>query len=202
MSLLFPIAVSFSIASSLIIVGKINCDEGADLKLLSLISSHAFINSCRLAAGNSITQTYMSIPALLLDFPEPSSPEHFAAARRLGQQWPVFWNVGNVFFRPLSMLGLFGYLVATFTTPVHPSGLYVFSALAHLITIVHSAVHMQPLNERLHALADVHYEDGTADVDIAEAEAMAWRWADLNHTRMFMPLLGSAVALYGILRSP
>lgn len=51
----------------------------------------------------------MGVPALLVDFPPPSSPGHAAAARHLGHQWPIFWSMGNVFFRPISTLGIFGY---------------------------------------------------------------------------------------------
>lgn len=51
----------------------------------------------------------MGVPALLVDFPPPSSPGHAAAARHLGRQWPIFWSMGNVFFRPISTLGIFGY---------------------------------------------------------------------------------------------
>lgn len=174
--------------------------------------------------GNAITQSFMSIPALLVDFPRPSSPEHAAAARRLGRQWPVFWHVGNVFFRPLSMLGLVGYLVAALlSSPHHGRAAYVAGAAAHLVTIVHSAVHMQPLNARLHALAaadpkkvDDHDHDerngrggggeagdsaaSAGDAAVAEAEAMARRWAELNILRLVMPLVAGTVALVETLR--
>ena len=153
-----------------------------------------------MSPGNAITQSFMSIPALLLDFPRPSSPEHTAAARHLGRQWPVFWQVGNVFFRPLSMLGFIGYTIAAVTSPSGRWVAYTIAAAAHLVTIGHSAVHMQPINEKLHALGKDRKDDDEAAVDMAAAEPMTRRWARLNLLRVVLPLTAGTVALCETMR--
>ncbi|GAB1315376.1 Monooxygenase [Madurella fahalii] len=162
--------------------------------------------------GNAITQTYMSVPALLVDFPAPSSPSHPAAARLLGRQWPVFWSIGNVFFRPISTLGVFGYAYASwmarrsgesgFGRQLNVKGvadwkLYAVSAACHLVTVVHSAINMQPLNAKLEGL---RWEKGN-EVDGKRAEEYARRWAKLNVVRMVMPLVAGSVALWQAVRT-
>ncbi|KAK3693150.1 hypothetical protein B0T22DRAFT_504658 [Podospora appendiculata] len=157
--------------------------------------------------GNAITQSYMGVPALLVNFPPPSSPSHAAAARHLGQQWPVFWNVGNVFFRPISTLGILGYgytsWVAAHTsanaaTPAGRSAwrLYLISATCHLITVVHSAINMQPMNSKLDGLRDPK----VSGVDPSLAEYYARRWIAMNSVRIAMPLIAGSVALWQTLR--
>ncbi|OIW25956.1 hypothetical protein CONLIGDRAFT_717616 [Coniochaeta ligniaria NRRL 30616] len=147
--------------------------------------------------GNAITQSFMGVPALLIDFPPPTSPYHAAAARHLGRQWPVFWAVGNVFFRPISTLGIFGYTFAAYhaaSTSSRGGGdwrLYAVSAACHLVTVVHSAVNMQPINARIDALKD----EGVGTAELEKAEYWARRWARLNLVRLVMPLVAGSLAL-------
>ncbi|KAK3380970.1 hypothetical protein B0H63DRAFT_474679 [Podospora didyma] len=164
--------------------------------------------------GNAITQSFMGVPALLVDFPRPSSPEHPAAVRHLGRQWPVFWEVGNVFFRPISTLGIFGYAYTSWTARDNSinglgalglpglSGLgdwrfYAVSAACHLITVLHSALNMQPLNNKLDGLR----EPKASGVDENLAEYYARRWIKLNSVRIVMPLVAGTTALWQSLRS-
>ncbi|KAI1881572.1 hypothetical protein JX265_000398 [Neoarthrinium moseri] len=152
--------------------------------------------------GNAITQSFMGVPALLVDFPSPTSPDHAARVRLLGRQWPVFWAVGNVFFRPISTFGILGY---GYTAYAASSGsgrlgdwrLYALAAACHLVTVVHSAKNMQPINEKLDALK----EPKAPGVDSAEAEAYARRWIKFNSVRLVMPLIAGSVALWQTLQS-
>ncbi|KAJ9143952.1 hypothetical protein NKR19_g6656 [Coniochaeta hoffmannii] len=169
--------------------------------------------------GNAVTQSFMGVPALLIDFPPPTSPSHAAAARHLGRQWPVFWAVGNVFFRPISTLGIFGYAFtaySAFTTSSFSPGvshayatrrgrgaapgdwrLYAISAACHLVTVVHSAVNMQPINARIDGLRN----EGVSTAELEKAEYWARRWARLNLVRLVMPLVAGSLALSQVLRA-
>ncbi|KAK4198738.1 hypothetical protein QBC40DRAFT_330405 [Triangularia verruculosa] len=177
--------------------------------------------------GNAITQSFMGVPALLVDFPRPSSPDHPRAARLLGRQWPVFWQVGNVFFRPISTLGILGYGYTAFSAwryassmasnngwhtalvPVHGQvekgnwKVWGVCAVCHLITVVHSAMNMQPLNAKLEGLSSVDDKksDGgrvtaKAGVDVSLAEYYARRWIKLNLVRALMPLVAGSLGLW------
>ncbi|KAK3315902.1 hypothetical protein B0H66DRAFT_534166 [Apodospora peruviana] len=167
--------------------------------------------------GNAITQSFMGVPALLVDFPRASShpEEHAKAARHLGRQWPVFWHMGNVFFRPISTLGIFGYAYASWATAndthftafgnleIPDNGaaaagwkLYALSATCHLITVMHSALNMQPLNQKIDGLRDPR----ASGVDESLAEYYARRWIKLNTVRIVMPLVAGSVALWQTLR--
>ncbi|KAK4168443.1 cytochrome P450 [Cladorrhinum sp. PSN259] len=171
--------------------------------------------------GNAITQSFMGVPALLVDFPNPTSPDHAAAARRLGRQWPVFWRVGNVFFRPISTLGIVGYAFASYaayrssssTTSSSLIGtrfgsggveggadwrLLAVSAVCHLVTVVHSAVNMQPLNGKIDALRGEG--GGGVKVDVSLAEWYARRWIKLNLVRLVMPAVAGSIALWQTLK--
>lgn len=152
--------------------------------------------------GNAITQSFMGVPALLVDFPSPSSPEHAARARLLGRQWPVFWVVGNQFFRPISTLGIFGYAYTSWIASSQgPNGVfgdwkpYAFSALCHLITVVHSALNMQPINEKLDAL-----REPKGRVDSKQAESYARKWIKFNTVRLITPVVAGTLALFQVLR--
>ncbi|KAI1338227.1 hypothetical protein F5Y15DRAFT_417277 [Xylariaceae sp. FL0016] len=149
--------------------------------------------------GNAITQSFMGVPALLVEFPSPTSPDHAARARLLGKQWPVFWAVGNVFFRPISTLGIFGYAYTSWTASQQGVNgklgdwrVYTVSALCHLITVVHSAANMQPINEKLDALQD----HKAKDIDPKEAEAYARRWIKFNTVRIITPIVAGSLALW------
>ncbi|KAI0976324.1 hypothetical protein F4678DRAFT_456650 [Xylaria arbuscula] len=152
--------------------------------------------------GNAITQSFMGVPALLVDFPSPSSPDHAARARLLGRQWPTFWKVGNVFFRPISTLGIFGYGYTAWAVSTQGASgrlgdwrLYAISAMCHLITVVHSAINMQPINEKIDAL-----KDPKGLVDTKMAESYARKWIKYNTVRMITPVVAATLALTQVLR--
>lgn len=154
--------------------------------------------------GNAITQSTMGVPALLVDFPRPSTPEHAAAARHLGRQWPVFWNMGNVFFRPISTLGIFGYAYASYAAFMAGSltrrdwRVYALAAACHLATVVHSAINMQPINAKIDALR----EPRATGVDSTLAEYYARKWVKLNTVRVIMPLVAGVAALWQTVKFP
>ncbi|OSS47368.1 hypothetical protein B5807_07536 [Epicoccum nigrum] len=151
-------------------------------------------------AGNAITQSYMTVPALLVNFPPPSSPEHKERARLLGRQWPLCWTVGNQFFRPISALGFLGYAYAGYAT--YKQGvlarndwkLFAAAAFMHLTTIIHSAKNMQPLNDKLEALAG-----RASETELREAESVAKKWANWNRLRLLTPAIAGGLALYQLL---
>ncbi|KAI1654594.1 hypothetical protein F4813DRAFT_370480 [Daldinia decipiens] len=152
--------------------------------------------------GNAITQSFMGVPALLVDFPPPSSPEHAARARLLGRQWPVFWVVGNQFFRPISTLGIFGYAYTSWVASSQgPDGRlgdwrpYAVSALCHLITVVHSAINMQPINQKIDAL-----REPKGKVDPKQAESYARKWIKFNTVRLITPVVAGSLALFELLK--
>lgn len=138
----------------------------------------------------------MTVPALLVDFPPPGSPQHADRARLLGRQWPLCWTVGNRFFRPISSLGFLGYTYAGYA--VYSEGtrarsdwkLFAVAAAMHLTTIVHSAVNMQPLNDKLEALAG-----RTSEKELGEAETIARKWGSWNRLRLITPLVAGSLAL-------
>ncbi|KAF2125058.1 hypothetical protein P153DRAFT_300633 [Dothidotthia symphoricarpi CBS 119687] len=151
-------------------------------------------------AGNAITQSFMTVPALLVDFPAANSPSHKDRARLLGRQWPLCWTVGNQFFRPISTLGFLGYAYSGYA--VYSEGalarsdwkLFGVAAIMHLTTILHSALNMQPLNDKLEALA------GRAnDKELVEAETVARKWASWNRLRLVTPTIAGGLALWNLL---
>ncbi|KAI1348317.1 hypothetical protein F5Y01DRAFT_292700 [Xylaria sp. FL0043] len=151
--------------------------------------------------GNAITQSFMGVPVLLVDFPPASSPEHAARAHLLGRQWPTFWKMGNVFFRPISTLSIFGYGYMAWVASTQGANgrlgdwrLYAVSALCHLTTVTHSALNMQPINEKIDALKE---PKGLADTKLAESYAR--RWIKLNTLRIISPVIAGTLALTQIL---
>ena len=144
----------------------------------------------------------MGVPALLVDFPPPSSPEYDARARLVGRQWPVFWHVGNVFFRPISTLGIFGYAYTAWAATKNYGRLgdwrlYAFCSVCHLVTVVHSAVNMQPINAKLEALSAPKGKDEY----ISLAEEYARKWIRLNTVRLITPVVAGSIALWQTLKS-
>jgi hypothetical protein len=144
----------------------------------------------------------MGVPALLVDFPPSSSPEYAARARLLGRQWRVFWAVGHGFFKPISTLGLLGYAYTSWAArgPGHGIGdwrLYALSALCHLVTMVHSAVNMQPLNNKLDELASPK----ASKSDLDQAENYGRSWIRRNTVRIAMPLIAGTSALWQLVGS-
>ncbi|KAI1809556.1 hypothetical protein GGS20DRAFT_281301 [Poronia punctata] len=150
--------------------------------------------------GNAITQSFMGVPALLVDFPPTSSPEHAERARLLGRQWPTFWKVGNVFFRPISTLGILGYGYAAWDGRIGDWRVYAVSAMCHLITVVHSALNMQPINEKLDALSGEKGKGKGKGVDREMAEEYARRWIRYNTVRMITPVVAGTLALIQALK--
>ncbi|KAI1105685.1 hypothetical protein F4804DRAFT_303695 [Jackrogersella minutella] len=152
--------------------------------------------------GNAITQSFMGGPALLVDFPSPTSPEHAARARLLGRQWPVFWVVGNQFFRPISTLGIFGYAYTSWVASTQGADgklgdwrFYAVSALCHIITVVHSAANMQPINEKIDAL-----KEPKGRVDTKQAENFVRKWIKFNTVRLITPVVAGSLALFQLLK--
>jgi hypothetical protein len=139
----------------------------------------------------------MTVPALLVDFPPPGSPQHADRARLLGRQWPLCWTVGNQFFRPISTLGFIGYAYSAYS--VYSEGirarsnwqLFAVSAVMHLTTILHSALNMQPLNDKLEALAT-----RASEKELGEAETIARKWASWNQLRLITPTIAGGLALW------
>lgn len=168
------------------------------LILRSIPQAHREDRTKHSPPGNAITQSYMSVPALLVDFPSTTSPNHAGAARLLGRQWPVFWEMGNVFFRPISTFGIFGYAWAAYiaaSAPPHKNAgdwrLYALASTCHFVTVVHSAVNLQPINGKIDALK----HEGISTAELEKAEGLARRWAKLNQVRIVMPLVAGTVAL-------
>lgn len=147
--------------------------------------------------GNAITQAFMSVPALLVDFPPSSSPDHAARVRLLGRQWAVFGAVGHGLFKRISLLGLFGYAYTAWAARGRGRGLgdwrlYALSALCHLVTVVHSAANMQPLNKKLEGMKSLE----ASKTDAAQAENYARSWIRRNTVRVAMPFIAGTSALW------
>jgi len=68
---------------------------------------------------------------------------------------------------------------------------FAAAAVLGVVTIVHSAVNMQPLNDRLAALAET-----SAGADAVE---LVTRWARWNMVRVVAPLIGGTAALSQVL---
>lgn len=150
----------------------------------------------------------MTIPALVAHFPSPTSPAYAARAILLGNQWPYCWSVGNVLFRPISTVSTLGYaFLAWRASRAAAAGegrrvkdvaarggdwrYFAAAAVLGVVTIVHSAVNMQPLNDRLVGLAG-----GVAGVVGEEgAVELAGRWARWNLMRVVAPVIGGGLAL-------
>ncbi|RYP89354.1 hypothetical protein DL769_000109 [Monosporascus sp. CRB-8-3] len=153
--------------------------------------------------GNAITQSFMGVPALLVEFPPPTSPDHGPRTRLLGRQWPVFWKVGNIFFRPISTIGIFGYAYSSWAAATQgPNGslgdwrIYAVSSLCHLITVVHSAINMQPINAKIDAL-----REPKGHVNPADAENLLRKWIKGNTVRLITPAVAGSLALWQTLKA-
>ncbi|KAM3079619.1 hypothetical protein ACMFMG_006031 [Clarireedia jacksonii] len=148
----------------------------------------------------------MTIPALLVDFPAPSSPKYPERAALLGQQWPHCWAVGNVFFRPISTLAFLGYAFTTYSTFSGTSQLpsrgadwrlYAISTVLHFSVILHSAINMQPMNDKLAALSSINPKDkGGLIGDALNAESLMRKWGRWNLVRVVFPLVAGCLAFY------
>lgn len=72
--------------------------------------------------------------------------------------------------------------------------LFGVAAVMHLATILHSALNMQPLNDKLEALAE-----RASDKELMEAENIARKWANWNRLRLVTPVLAGGLALWNLL---
>ena len=72
--------------------------------------------------------------------------------------------------------------------------LFGVAAVMHLMTIIHSAKNMQPLNDKLEALAG-----RASDTELKEAETVAKKWASWNRLRLVTPIIAGTLALYQLL---
>lgn len=145
----------------------------------------------------------MGVPALLVEFPTPGSPSHNERARLLGRQWPVFWEVGNRFFRPLSTLGIALYGSAAWAARQQDQGnwkLLAIAACCNILTAMHSAINMQPINERITTLGTAVGDKAEATGD-EKAEEYARRWGRLNLFRVVMPLIAGTLAMTQVLQN-
>lgn len=155
----------------------------------------------------------MTLPMLILDFPPPTSPEYEARAKLFGKQWPISWVAGNNFFRPLSTLATIGYAVTAWSLsrPFKNVGsalaekrdwrLYALSAALHVSVIVHSALNMQPLNDKMASLAglDSHgNKDSEAAIKAGKVDAVdtATKWMNWNIYRLVIPAVTGGISIY------
>lgn len=157
------------------------------------------------STGNAVTQTFMTIPALVEDFPPQGTAEYASRSALLGRQWPLCWQVGNVFFRPMSTLSTLAYAYCAWDasrSESHDAKWQAFAVAAALGvgTIVHSAVNMQPLNDRLAALADVSQAGKEGLGALEDAEGLARKWGRWNLVRVVFPLIGGGLALSQVVR--
>ncbi|PNS14389.1 hypothetical protein CAC42_3675 [Sphaceloma murrayae] len=142
--------------------------------------------------GNAITQSWMTIPTLIAGFPSPGTNAHAERASLLGQQWGMMHKVGNNFFRPISMLAIFGYAFGAYSCGKGDMQgdwkLYTLAALCHVANVVHSAVNLQPINAKLDVL-------GTTE-DKAPAVELARQWIECNKWRALFPLVAGSAAVW------
>lgn len=151
----------------------------------------------------------MTLPAMITEFPAPSSPEYNTRAVLLGKQWPICWTVGNVVFRPISTISTIGYAFSAWSIYRSPNPLekrdwriFALGALLHVSVIVHSAINMQPLNDQLAALAGTG-TDGrgkalastTKQVE-GKAVEISWKWIRGNYYRLLVPMVSGGLSLY------
>lgn len=138
------------------------------------------------------------MPALIADFPTRDQPTYNARSSLLGRQWPLCWTVGNIFFRPMSTLSTIAYAYLSFPALRDLDVDWRLFAVAFALsagTIVHSAVNMQPLNDRLAALAEVEKQAKTSFARKEDTVDLACRWARLNLVRVVFPLIGGSLVL-------
>lgn len=144
----------------------------------------------------------MTVPALLVDFPAQGSSNYAARATLLGRQWPYCWAVGNVFFRPISTLGFLGYAYTSYvsynsTITKTDWRLFAVAAVMHLVTILHSAINMQPINDKLAALdpAVKGVKDASGSHQLG-AEALLRKWGKWNIIRVITPTVAGCLAMW------
>jgi uncharacterized membrane protein len=72
--------------------------------------------------------------------------------------------------------------------------LFGLAAIMHLSTILHSALNMQPLNDKLEALAE-----RASEKEMDEAENVARKWASWNRLRLVTPVVAGGLAMWNLL---
>ncbi|PMD60053.1 uncharacterized protein K444DRAFT_643298 [Hyaloscypha bicolor E] len=123
-----------------------------------------------------VTQSFMTVPALLVDFPNHSSPNYAERATLLGRQWPHCWAVGNMFFRPISTLGALGYAYSSYCAS-------------------HSAT--TSMDWRVLVVAALMHEaKGAYGTHQAGAEALLRKWRKWNILRVITPTIAGCVAMW------
>jgi hypothetical protein len=153
----------------------------------------------------------MTLPSFLLDFPKATTPEYKVRAQLLGKQWPVHWKVGNSVFRPISTFATLGYAFTAYSLAKTPDlfgqgkdwRLFAVNAILHVSVILHSAINMQPLNDKLAALAGTA-TDGTGSgkvqsKDEGRAVEIGTKWMRFNYYRLIVPSITGGIALFQML---
>lgn len=137
----------------------------------------------------------MTVPALISSFPSAtaSPQDHSTRVRVLAVQWQLMHKIGNSFFRPISTLAIFGYAYGAYSC-YHGKmrgdwRLYAAAAVCHIANVVHSAVNLQPCNDKLDAL-------GTGKVDDSQAVDFATYWINCNKWRIVFPFFAGGQAIY------
>ena len=150
----------------------------------------------------------MTMPSFMLDFPKSTSPEYKVRAQLLGKQWPVHWVVGNNVMRPISTIATLGYAFTAWSlsrSPLRSADwrFFAVNAILHVSVIVHSAVNMQPLNDKLAALAGTGTDGkGTgkiATADEGKAHEIGTSWMRKNYYRLVVPMITGAISMYQML---
>lgn len=75
---------------------------------------------------------------------------------------------------------------------------FALGALLHVSVIFHSAVNMQPLNDKLTALGGTT-SDGKGKVekqDVGDAVDLATKWIRGNYYRVVVPMISGSIALW------
>ncbi|KAI9666750.1 MAG: hypothetical protein M1831_001525 [Alyxoria varia] len=182
-------------------------------------------------SGNALTQSTMTLPSLIASFPSKSTDptDHAYRSRLLGTQWPVCWRVGNVIMRPLSTVSTLSYAFISWSSSRagNQNGVsgkdwrpFAFAAILHLTVIIHSAVNLQPVNDKLAGLAgrdsageekkkkNVNGSAGEKEKDAhgsgvdkkgdenEDAVALATKWIRWNYYRAVVPMLTGGIALW------
>jgi len=196
-ALRFPIpqaVAATTVGCSFMLVGTSFSDSPASISPSTYPAG--LIHTDTTSTGHAITQSYITVPALLVDFPSLGHPSHAPRATLLGHQWPLIWVGGNNVFRPASAVGVLGYCFAAWSARKGALRgdwrLFALGAVCHVGNVVYSAVAMQPLNDRIDALRRA--------VDKTKAVQMARDWIRGNRWRVVFPLVaGTATVVQAFL---
>ncbi|PSK38004.1 hypothetical protein B9Z65_1195 [Elsinoe australis] len=144
----------------------------------------ATVTASFMLVGNAITQSWMTIPVLVAGFPAPGTEAHAERCSLLGQQWGMMHKVGNSFFRPISMLAIFGYAFGAYSCAQGSMKgdwrLFTFAALCHVANV--------PINAKLDVI-------GTSE-EKAPAVQLATSWINCNKWRVVFPLIAGSTAIW------